>query len=282
MSKNSIINNSFMHDGISIIDKFVSDIELKNLKEECEFLFSKKSSNGSLGSINISNNTSYLMMPVISVRSINLLEIALRIKEKIQEFDENFKTYENTNIDIIKKTKADILPWHTDNRKGMIRAIIYIYIDENKSGLFRYMKKTHKRDFVVDHHLNQEQALKYSKDVVTYDRPEGTLIFFDSFGFHGREKVHGKRISITFDFLPKNSDYPKTAIPFSSRNLTDNVIKNLSFFLNNSAKEYNHGGELYYRNPPIYISPIRNLLSKIFEKFIKTKSADSKNIKGQK
>lgn len=281
MSKNSIINNSFLQDGIDVINNFVSDIELKNLKEECELLFSKKSLNGSLGSINISKSTSYLMMPVISVRSINLLELSLRIKEKIQKFDENFKTYENTNIEIMKKTKSDVLPWHTDNRKGMIRAIIYIYIDENKSGLFRYMKKTHIRDFVVEHHLNQEQILKFSKDLVTCDSPEGSLILFNSYGFHGREKVEGKRISITFDFLPKNSDYPKTAIPFSSRNLTDDVIKDLSFFLNNADKRYNHGGELYYRNPPKFISPIKSLLSKIFRKFIKKKNTDKKNIKGQ-
>jgi len=250
----------YLNDGISLINDFISPEEVITLNNELDTLFSKKSSNGSLSAITLSKNTKHIMMPTLAVRSINLLELSLKVKSELEKFSINFSSYVNTEIEIIQETKnSNVLGWHTDNRKGIVRAILYIEIDEKKSGTFRYMKKSHIRDFHVDHYLNKEQVELYSTDIINCFEPSGTLIIFNPDGFHGREECLGRRRIIMFEFQPKNSNFPKSAVPLSSRNLTNNVINNLSVFLN-GASNYNHGGDQYYKDPPL------NLKQKIFRK----------------
>jgi hypothetical protein len=256
-------NLNLIDDGISLINGLISDDNVKTLNEELDYLFSKKSSNGSLNEIKLSKHTSYINIPTLAVRSMNLLELCLSVKNELEKVDEKFKSYVNTGIEIVQESRQPILPWHTDNRSGMVRALIYIELDIKGSGRFRYMKKTHKRDFFVDHQLNKQQIETYSPNIINCDLPVGSLILFDSFGFHGREKCVGKRRVILFEFQRKDTPYPKTAVPLSSRILTKNVVRNLSVFLDDSIifTEYRTGGEKYYRSPPE-----QNIIKRIINK----------------
>lgn len=254
---------SFTNDGVSFVNGIMSQNDVKILNDELDFLFSKKSKNGALGAITVSPTTTSLMMPTLSVRSLNLLELSLSVKDELGKCNEIYHSYVNTLIEIIQESKQPPLNFHTDNRKGMIRAMIYIDVDKDKSGMLRYIKGTQNRDFFVKHHLTTQQVEDYSQDVVNCDVPVGTLILFDSFGFHGREKCLGKRRCILFEFQPKNSTFAKSAVPLSSRNLTANVVKNLPVFLND-ASEYNHGGDYYYRNPPL-----TNIILRIIRKLMR-------------
>lgn len=257
-------NLSYANDGISFVNGFMQYDEVKALNDELDYLFSKKSINGSLGAITLNKHTSHVMMPTLSVRSLNLLELSLSAKREFEKFSENFSSYVNTQIEIIQESSnPNTVGWHTDNRKGMVRAMMYIDVDKKKSGMFRYMKKSHKRDFHVDHYLNKQQIETYSPDIVNCDVPAGTLILFDSFGFHGREKCLGRRRVLMFEFQPQNSSFDKSAVPLSSRNLTSNVLSNLPVFLN-GATEYNHGGDAFYRDPPS-----NNIIHRIIKKFMR-------------
>ena len=170
-------NLSYMNDGISFVNEFISHDEAKILNDELDYLFSKKSINGSLREIKVSKYTSIINMPTLAVRSINLLELCLSVKRELEKHDEKFNSYVNTEIEIRQDSRQPALPWHTDNRKGMVRAMIYIGIDKKKSGIFRYMKKSHKRDFYVEHHLSKQQIETHSTDIVNCDVPEGNTYF---------------------------------------------------------------------------------------------------------
>jgi hypothetical protein len=253
---------NYLDDGISCVNRFLTSEEIRTLNNELDYLFSKKSINGSLGTITLNKNTSHLMMPTLSVRSLNLLELSLKVKKEFEKNSQDFSSYVNTQIEIIQESRnPSILGWHTDNRPGMVRAILYLDVDKEKSGMFRYMKKSHKRDFHVDHYINKQQIETYTPSIVTCDVPEGTLILFDTLGFHGREKCLGRRRVLMFEFQPPNTNYTKSAVPLSSRNLTKNVLNNIFVFIN-GATEYNHGGDKFYRNPPS-----SNLIQKISRKF---------------
>ena len=261
MNKEVMTHNlNYSDDGISFINGLISDDEVKTLNEELDYLFSKKSVNGSLREIKVNKHTSIINMPTLAVRSINLLELCLSVKRELEKHDKKFNSYVNTGIEIRQDSRQPALPWHTDNRNGMVRALVYIEVDKKKSGIFRYMKKSHKRDFSVEHQLNKQQIETYSPNIINCNLPLGSLILFDSFGFHAREKCVGKRRVIMFEFQPKNSDYPKSAVPLSSRILTDNVLRNLSVFLNGSTT-YRAGGDKFYRNPPE-----RNIIYRIINK----------------
>lgn len=253
-------NLSYMNDGISLVNGFISYDETKILNDELDYLFSKKSVNGSLREIKVNKHTSIINMPTLAVRSINLLELCLSVKRELEKHDKKFNSYVNTGIEIRQDSRQPALPWHTDNRNGMVRAMIYIGIDKKKSGIFRYMKKSHKRDFYVEHHLSKQEIEAHTADIVNCDVPEGTLILFDSFGFHGRKECLGKRRIIMFEFQAKNSNSPISAVPLSSRILTDNVLSHLSVFLN-GATEYTRA-DMYYRDPPE-----RNIILRIIGKF---------------
>ena len=253
----------YANDGISFVHEFLQSEEVKILNNELDYLFSKKSINGSLGSIILNKQTSHIMMPAISIRSLNLLELALTVKKEFEKSSSIFNSYVNTQIEVIQESgNPKAMGWHTDNRPGMVRAMLYINVDSKKSGMFRYMKTTHVRDFHVDHYLNKKQVETFTPDIVTCDVPTGTLILFDPFGFHGREKCPGKRRVIMFEFQPQDTEYTKSSVAFSSRNLTKNVLNNLSVFIN-SANDYNHGGEKFYRNPPV-----TNLFERIINKIL--------------
>ena len=122
------------------------------------------------------------------------------------------------------------------------------------------MKKSHKRDFHVDHYINKQQIETYTPSIVTCDVPKGTIILFDTLGFHVREKCLGRKRVLMFEFQPPNTNYTKSAVPLSSRNLTKNVLNNIFVFIN-GATDYNHGGEKF--NDP----PSSNLIQKISRKF---------------
>jgi len=256
-------NLDYINDGIYFVNGFMSNDEVKLLNDELDYLFSQKSTNGSLGEIKVSKYTSLINMPTLAVRSLNMLELCLSVKKMFEKYDEKFNSYVNTNIEIRQDYRQPPLGWHTDNHKETVRAMIYLEVDKKKSGLLRYMKKTHKRDFSVEHYISKQQIETYSKDIINCDVPEGALIMFNTFGFHARKECLDKRRVVMFEFQPKNSNDSISAVPLSSRILTDNVLSNLHVFLN-GATEYTRE-EKYYRDPPE-----RNIIRRIFRKFRST------------
>ena len=83
-------NLSYINDGISFVNGFMSYDEVKILNDELDYLFSTKSINGSLREIKVSKYTSLINMPTLAVRSLNLLELCLSVKREFEKYDEKF------------------------------------------------------------------------------------------------------------------------------------------------------------------------------------------------
>ena len=139
---------SLKSDGISITTKFLSDEACNLINEELDILYSPShfSINGYLGHVLNTNTTKTIALPTASIKSINLLELAVNIAEQIQKEDPIPEHRILSALEIWQEENQPVpLFWHTDNREGMVRAFIYLEGGRDDSGAFRYMKGTHKR-----------------------------------------------------------------------------------------------------------------------------------------
>ena len=89
--------------------------------------------------------------------------------------------------------------WHTDSRKGMIRAQIYIKGGGKDSGAFQYMQNTHSIDHQVDHKLNNKEILELKDNIYNCYGESGDLLLFDTYGFHAKNKCIDERINLGLD-----------------------------------------------------------------------------------
>ena len=159
----------FDKDGINVVRNFLTLQEVSDINNELDLLFSQESRNGSLYSTTVDEITKKVTLPNIAVRSVNLLELALRVRDSLKKNSKNFlnATYKLTNVSIFEeKNHIKSLPWHTDNRPGMIRSTIYLQGGGKNSGAFQYMVGSHIRDYYVKHHLSNNQVKELSEKII--------------------------------------------------------------------------------------------------------------------
>ena len=144
--------------------------------------------------------------------------------------------------------------WHTDSRKGMIRAILYLNSANEDTGSFRYIKGSHKRDFSVEHKVSDSIIRKLQDKIINHHGYAGDLVIFDSFGFHSNYKKIKPRDTIIFEFQPaKMEQYPRSFISIPSYHLTEKVISKINIF--KFSTNQIHGTVKTYQNkvPPFLI-----------------------------
>ena len=242
---NSSKKLEFKKDGVEIFSSFLEKDSLKELILELEKIFLLPSINGSIYSANINHQLKTIPFSSAMVRSVNLLEIAIDILNLIKLRSRSFKSYCVTNIEIFKESNnPDKLPFHTDSRKGMIRAQIYIKGGKESSGAFSYACGSHKRDYFVEHHLSPSQFEFIKESIYDCFAPEGSLILFDPYGFHGKYPCIKPRITVMFEFQEKSSNYPKSNIYIASHLLSQKVMENIEIFQNEiKSGVFNHGND---------------------------------------
>ncbi len=245
------LDREFHSTGIAVIRDFIGPDRLVALNQELDILFSRPSVNGSLQSTYFCRGYWGIFLPTISIRSVNLLEMALSVRNQFFELlpEANEKKYTLTAINIFsEEDNPEALGWHTDNRKGMIRAQVYLRGGQSDSGAFRFMLGTHERDYDVDHYLTKEKIKELSPRIREYAEPPGSIIFFDSNGFHSKAPCIKSRRTIIFELQPGGTDYTKSSIYLASGDLTHQVIENINFFMNGHPKNvFAHGGEENFR-----------------------------------
>jgi hypothetical protein len=225
-------------DGLMIVEGFLTTQELSLLTAEANDLFDDKNFlNGSRRSIFLSRrpNLFYksIQDPLYAFRSTNLLEICLRVHKLIlQSNPYNEGQWILTNVDCFREKNKQPLNFHTDNRQGMIRGILYLSDADISSGSLKYIVGTHVRDYDVDHHLSSEKTAELSENIINCNAKAGDLVLFDSMGFHGNNPRLDTRTNIIFEFQPvnKNSDFPKSNLSLLSSNLSPEVLKNIDVF----------------------------------------------------
>ena len=75
----------FDKDGINVVRNFLTLQEVSDINNELDLLFSQESRNGSLYSTTVDEITKKVTLPNIAVRSVNLLELALRVRDSLKK-----------------------------------------------------------------------------------------------------------------------------------------------------------------------------------------------------
>ncbi len=257
------MHQRFDSTGLAIQHNFLTPDQLRVFNQELDLLFSRPSVNGSLYGVFYRYRPGYasVSLPTLSIRSINLLELALRVRDTLHELlpAAREKSYRLTGLSIFSEENCpQPLFWHTDERKGMIRAQIYLQGGQADSGAFRYMVGTHQRDYEVEHKLSPRQIEELSSRIVECREPPGTLILFDSFGFHAKSSCRERRRTIMFEMQPAETDYAKASIYLASGDLTPKVVENIRFFINGHPKNvFVHGEDDVLRGIGAEVLPLR-------------------------
>ena len=233
------VANSFDSTGLAIFPGILTSEQLSAINSELDELLRRPSLNGSVGSIDLNQTYEYkeLMLPSLRIESLNLLELALGVRDLFffVSGSAQMMQYKLTNLELFAEEKnPDPLFWHTDNRETMIRGMIFLQGGQLDSGAFQYMVGTHRRDYFVEHKLTDRQIAELKDSVHDCIAAEGSLVLFDSMGFHAKNPTLKPRRIIMFEFQPIGTTYKKSPIFLSSNHLTQKVVENLSFFTNNN------------------------------------------------
>jgi len=235
-------------DGVQLITEFLNDETLTSLNSELDELFRETAINKNItASARLSRNLKEITQP-IAIESINVLELAVDIKNiiKNQGLGKNLIL---TNVEVFSEVNNDkFLPFHTDQRKGMYRAQIYLKGGKENSGGFAYIAGTHDIEHSVKHHLSKEEVIICEPYIFDMGGNPGDLIIFDSFGFHGKDICTDERRTIMFEYQERDSDYVKSSLKIDNRKITSKIIDNLSLFMPGDNASYNGHGMDYMGN----------------------------------
>jgi hypothetical protein len=189
------------------------------------------------------------------IYSVNIFEIAVDVAEQFKKHFDRFSSedYVLTVFRIFsEKENPTPLFWHTDNRDGMVRAIIYLKGGKDNSGKLMYMKGTHDRDYYVEHKLSEDQIRDLQETKIEATVPEGSLMIFDSKGFHAKKECSEERRIMFLEFNLRNNQYCKERILLPSNHITEKVVNSINLFANIDFKPEdfgNHGHECALQNP---------------------------------
>ncbi len=252
-------NPTLKENGVQLIKSFINKEKLEILISEINEYFNDpifNSINGSIwqGSQYLPGEKLLKFIPNVSrIRSINILEIAVDVANLLP----NRKEIKLTNIVIDSEiNNNNVLDWHTDRRRGMVRAQINLKGSDKDSGTFLYMQNTHNLDHDVEHYLNKDEIKKLSHSIFDCMSDSGDLMIIDTWGFHGKKKCVDERIMLRFEFQPNYLMETRASIDINNLNLTKKVIENLDIFtptheIKNKCYKSNHGLDLKNTNYPV-------------------------------
>lgn len=256
--------------GIKIIKNFLKKEITDKINDEIDKYLETPVCNSNIRGFSIlSPYVKEISLPIVSINSSNLMELACLVLDQFK-IVKKIEDYILTNIQIFseKKNKTPLF-WHTDQRKGMLRAQIYLRGGKKDSGGFQYMEGTNNFNHQVTHKLSKKEIDEMKDLIVDCSGEEGDLILFDSFGFHAKHPCVQERRTIMFEFQNKNSKFVKSHLLIDNQKLSPTVINNLKFFMPGDISTYNgHGFDVInrYNNKLIFFQKkIIILLNKYFK-----------------
>lgn len=278
-------------DGIFKINNLFNSSEIISLNKELDSLFNTPSFNGNLGCRIILHRMKAkyrkIILPTLTIRSVNLLEKCIEIRDVILQNCQTTKNWKLTALDIYEEKSPGELFWHTDNRSGMLRAFIYIEGGREDSGAFQYMKGTQNRNYYIKHTLSAQMISNLKDTIFVAKGSPGSGYIADTHGFHANKPKHKKRRIMVVEFQPDNKEFAKvkkTSILIPSFALSKKVKENLELFENNVDKDaYRHSNDFDIKDfdPRIdaIIFTIPFIFKRLFSKYkSKIKSILKKNI----
>lgn len=235
---------AFHDDGYLVEADFISVRDLDLLNRELDDILSHESHGGSSGYVRAGRNVRTIPNPALSVHSVNLIELAVRAWDlSIQGGVSLPQDYILTNVQIYSE-KDNPLPlfWHTDLRKGMIRAQVYLRGGKRDSGAFKFIQRSHMEFFPPDlHRLTDTEMADRLQHERVFDEGPGALVVFDSYGIHGKEICVAERRTVSFEYQQRGSTYPKSTVHLDTSLITDKVLDHV--YLLRSAGDTTTYGE---------------------------------------
>ena len=242
----------FGSEGFKVTKNFLKNDLIKLLNLEIDELNNNILFNGFSKGVVVNSKVKYshktINLPISNIASVNLMEVAIDVFENIFNEKQDFIL---TNLEIfIEKNNQKEMILHTDQRRGMVRAQIYLKGGGKNSGGFKYIQGSNLHDKVVEHDLNEEKIKSFEKDIIDLSGDVGDLVAFDPWGYHGKNICINERRTIMFEFQSKSTSYDKSSLDFNNLNLTPRVLENIELFLpdKNSAGHNNKHGVDFYKN----------------------------------
>jgi hypothetical protein len=247
----------FKDDGISHIKNFIDKNVKEHLNKEISDLSNKYSINGvTRASTWINDNLCDINDPIVNINSINLLEIISKAYQELIKISSNNYILSSIRI-MIERKNSHPITWHTDNKKGVIRAIIYLKGGENNDGNLNFIKGSHNYTHVNDAHKINPYELGLESKITSMDTKEGDLIIFDINGFHMKNPTNKERRVIIMEFHDGKSDKKIGKVILDNSKFTKNIRKNLDFlFQDNNIDHKDYKDIVYSKNLPPH-TPLR-------------------------
>lgn len=228
-------------DGFSIHRSFLDHDLVVGLNDELDQLFRRPLFNTvAFGSI----WTRYVVevSSPSAMTSLNMLELCIDVfHASVPRGRQDRMRLTNLEVFSTHVETTDLF-WHTDRRRGMVRAQIYLRGGEIDSGGFQYMAGTHV-EHDVEHALSEAEVSMLDNRVIDCSGLPGDMVVFDAFGFHAMGRCRTERRTIMFEFQDADSPDGKSSINLNNRALTRKVIENLDLFLpSDNADHYSDHG----------------------------------------
>ena len=173
------MSDTLLHEGALKIPEFLDYTSVLEINKELDSYFS----DNQFGSIVIDHSVKRLISPT-RLNTINVLELALDVFSAV--FDGS-KDYVINGISVFQEQNNPVrLPWHSDQRKGEIKALIYLTGGQESSGGFQYIKYSQLSEHNGKHHIDQEFISKNFERVTDLSGLPGDLVIFDAYGVHSK------------------------------------------------------------------------------------------------
>ena len=225
------MSDTLLHEGALKIPGFLDQNIVLEINKELDQYFS----DNQFGSIVIDHSVKRLICPT-RLNAINVLELALDVFTSV--FDGS-KDYVINGISVFQELNNPVkLPWHSDSRKGEIKALIYITGGQESSGGFQYIKESQLVEHNGKHHIDQEFISKNLEKVSDFSGLPGDLVIFDAYGVHSKNRCTDIRRTLFFNFLPRHFVNTET-VDINSGCFTPNVLNNLDLFVPNQVATAN-------------------------------------------
>lgn len=217
-------------DGAAVVKGFLDLGQIERMNAELDSVFSTPVFNQSHRGFVWRNPTLKSISSLSCIRNFNLLELAIDVFHRTIPPGRQPRMI-LTNLEIFSEhNNRKPLYWHTDQRRGMIRAQIYLRGGGVRSGGFLYMRGTHKVDHTIEHKLTPHEIEQFKDTIMDCSGTPGDLVVFDSFGFHAKTVCIEERRTIMFEFQNVDSPYVKSSIELNNSQMSPKVIEQFSLF----------------------------------------------------
>jgi ectoine hydroxylase-related dioxygenase (phytanoyl-CoA dioxygenase family) len=275
MNKNEIFSKEFLEqdfklisdevkkNGFLSIDKALSDNFINSVINDVESCGLSLNTNNIAG-VYFTHGSQFYLTHMLAV-SKSFFDYCTH--EKILDICTNYlgNEYRLTSLRYYENLGGQTMQWHTDNRyydenkKGDTHTIkpgliILAYLSDVDDGEFQYVKGSHlwSVENQYNDYSNDYIEKNYSKDVVGFKKPKGTIIIYNTFGVHRAKPTKNKNFVRKSLFIQVNRDISHSEPILVKTEYLNKFDERIKLFLGFGKR----AGEKIYPSTNLYTMPI--------------------------